>query len=586
MTHRLCSYITASSTKTSHSISSANGTNQEESNQRFNCVYTQQPNRHTITNQEASSNSKPQAEIETLADVPPVVPIPAYLVYDAFNEEIDAIVVYERLMIATDLMLPQTFPNTRYLLRNFTKAQVVTPTKNSPQTKLKPSVVFLDSPPPQVNQWKSTVIPQFLPTVNLQQATLTTTNHHKSSNTPTSSSALSSSPTPPPSYNTSTSTTTPIDNQTQTPTSTIMNNNDEADNLTAAPSTVTQVGNPNYIAAALNRLAIDPPLPTVHILRPTSTLQPHLQSPLPSEPTTPQPETQPTNIMPPTNNILLNRNTPPSFNQPSSQQQNQLLEQTAAIVMQAMQAFEDMKAKQRTSANTTANSSERNPFLLTANNNNELNIPQFSYDRLMNQCGIAPREEDGIPHFHRVLAIPGLSKAERKSVIKKVFTEQVWYREAKVRPYTTLVSMIDKRDFKEETIGSTCRSAAKGLTIFAVPTMSDLDYNKINDTAEALEKATTTTVRDISSSSFQAESPKTFAQLLTLIKRFVNVLFGVFGKFCPLLLELDKIIKFLEEYGDTAISRMTRNTSVWPQYPGSSICNPAILVQNLYVISQ
>ena len=241
------------------------------------------------------------------------------------------------------------------------------------------------------------------------------------------------------------------------------------------------------------------------------------------------------------------------------QQQTQLLEQTADVVIQAMYAFEDMKKKRRVSARTSDPPENNHQFNVDICNN-ELNMPQFSYDRLLSQCGIAPGEEDGIPHFHRLLAIPGLSKAERKSIIKKTFTEQVWYREAKVRPYSTLVTMVDKRDFEEDTLGSTRRSAAKGLTIFAVPTMSDLEYNKINDTADALEKATTTTVKDISSSSFQAESLKTFAQLLTLIKRFVNLLYAIFGKFCPLLLELDKVVKFLEEYGETAISRMSKNT--------------------------
>ena len=77
-----------------------------------------------------------QTEIERQADVPPVVSIQACLVYDSSDGEIDAMIVYERFMVIMENLLPRTFPNTRCLIRNFLKAQVVTPTKNSLKTNL------------------------------------------------------------------------------------------------------------------------------------------------------------------------------------------------------------------------------------------------------------------------------------------------------------------------------------------------------------------------------------------------------------------------------------------------------------------
>ena len=238
-----------------------------------------------------------QAEVETVADIPPVFPIPAHLVYDLFNQEMDAMVLYERFMVALDLLLPQTFPNTRYLLRNFTKAQVVTPTKKSPQTKLDPTI-FLDSLPPQANQWKSTVISQFLPDINLHQSTSTPTNTHPSSNTSTPSYPQSATTTPSPSTHTSTSTNTPVTTQIQTPTPTptTVNNNNNNNNSTNRPNSPTSEPQtePAVIAEALNRLTIDPPIPTVHIPHMAPNVLQTQHSPLPSASTTPQPNVNPT----------------------------------------------------------------------------------------------------------------------------------------------------------------------------------------------------------------------------------------------------------------------------------------------------
>ena len=151
-----------------------------------------------------------------------------------------------------------------------------------------------------------------------------------------------------------------------------------------------------------------------------------------------------------------------------------------------------------------------------------------------------------------------MGKADKTSLVKLWIKENVYYQDAKVQPYTLLVTMAINRDFDEDLSMLTRRSAARGLTIFAVPTLSDIEYNRINKLAAALEQATQTTVKDITTNSFEAQAPKSFFQLLKLTKCFANLLFALFGSSCPLFQELQKIIGFLQDYGDTAISAMMR----------------------------
>ena len=92
--------------------------------------------------------------------------------------------------------------------------------------------------------------------------------------------------------------------------------------------------------------------------------------------------------------------------------------------------------------------------------------------------------------------------------------------------------------------------------------MSQAAVNKINDHYDAVETATQVTVKEVTSASFEAVAPQTFHELTRIIKRFSNLLFALFGKLCPLLIEMEKILEELQEYSEQAIASMSIRTLV------------------------
>ena len=66
----------------------------------------------------------------------------------------------------------------------------------------------------------------------------------------------------------------------------------------------------------------------------------------------------------------------------------------------------------------------------------------------------------------------------KKAATKSELRENVLHNDARVVPIAPLLLMIIKREFEEEISGSCRKTAAKGLTIFAVPTMSQAAVNR------------------------------------------------------------------------------------------------------------
>ena len=104
-------------------------------------------------------------------------------------------------------------------------------------------------------------------------------------------------------------------------------------------------------------------------------------------------------------------------------------------------------------------------------------MPRFRYSCLLTQCGLSVGDESLLPKLWEKLAEKGMTKSVRKSVIKQALAENVWYPDAKVKPYATLVTMIMARDFKDDTSLSCCQSAARSF-----PSTPFLPYQMWNTT--------------------------------------------------------------------------------------------------------
>ena len=183
--------------------------------------------------------------------------------------------------------------------------------------------------------------------------------------------------------------------------------------------------------------------------------------------------------------------------------------------------------------------------------------------RLIVMCGLPTNASLSLlPYvWHRIAKNKG-DLQQKKSAVRSELRDNVLHNDARVIPIAPLLIMIIKRDFEEEIIGSCRKTAAKGLTIFAVPTMSQAAVNKINDHYDAVETATQVTVKEVTSASFEAVAPQTFHELTRIIKRFSNLLFALFGKLCPLLIEMENILEELQEYSEQAMTSMTVRTLV------------------------
>ena len=157
------------------------------------------------------------------------------------------------------------------------------------------------------------------------------------------------------------------------------------------------------------------------------------------------------------------------------------------------------------------------------------------------------------------LAEKNLQGGDKKLIVRRHIQERIYYTDGKFVPLAALVQAIVRREFEEETSKSSRASAAKGLTPFAIPLLSDDETDRINEQAQALESATSTTVSDIAATKILAEAPKSYTHLLKLLKRFGNLLFALFGKLCPLFKEVNFLVEELEDHSDTAQAAMSRS---------------------------
>ena len=217
--------------------------------------------------------------------------------------------------------------------------------------------------------------------------------------------------------------------------------------------------------------------------------------------------------------------TPPTAITPFKQKQVQdlTLEQFVTVVATTAQtAIETAKEAATTKEQKTEKVSEN------------LGMCKTTYARLLLWCGLSPGEDDEIPALWKLLSDKEMKTPMKKSIINQWIASHEYFEDTKVIMYAPLTKMIVDMDFEEDTTRASRKSAAKGLTPFAVPTLSDSEVDAIEDFAEAMEVATQTTVKDIEKSGIMAEGPKSFSGLKIILRRFANLLNALFGIHCPL----------------------------------------------------
>ena len=182
----------------------------------------------------------------------------------------------------------------------------------------------------------------------------------------------------------------------------------------------------------------------------------------------------------------------------------------------------------------------------------KLNISDSAFTRLLTMCGVTRSCADELPEIWTQLAEKKATNSDKEATVRACLSSNIKWKEAKVYPLSSIVTMIIKRSFEGEHSMSTLASATKGLTPFAVPCMTNEAIDAYNTTILAVRQATSTTVADIKATKQKATCPSTMDGLILVIKRFGNLLSVLFTEDCPLFIVVEEIIHDMELYEITA----------------------------------
>ena len=190
-----------------------------------------------------------------------------------------------------------------------------------------------------------------------------------------------------------------------------------------------------------------------------------------------------------------------------------------------------------------------------------LGLPTSTYENLLAMCGLPKSEEKSIPSLWKSLAEKKLNKAEKNDLIRYALQNQILYKGCKVPCIQPIINMIRERNFQGEQSISSLVSAVKGLSPFAVPQFTQQQIDLHNEYALDLEQATLKSRGELAANKLQCSLPTSFEQLVKQLKRFANLIFAVFGAYSPLLIAIQNVIGELEEYNETAIGKITREST-------------------------
>ena len=175
-------------------------------------------------------------------------------------------------------------------------------------------------------------------------------------------------------------------------------------------------------------------------------------------------------------------------------------------------------------------------------------------------CGLREGEEDLLPEWFETTNEKGQNDNTRNQVIIATL-KNILFEDAEIPVTAPLLLMIRKRKWLSDDPTATYRTAAKGLSIYAVAPLSEDEVALINDTMEALEQATTTTAKEYKDvTRIKAKVPDDAHDFLLLVKTFANLLYALFGSNCPLYLHVRKMIKAFTAYNRTALKAMSKAT--------------------------
>ena len=187
-------------------------------------------------------------------------------------------------------------------------------------------------------------------------------------------------------------------------------------------------------------------------------------------------------------------------------------------------------------------------------------------------CGKDPNDHHSLlPQWFQDCAEKGMTEAYRLCLIRKHIMVTYKYDDAEIPITSTLLKNINKRNWlgKDGNIKRpSLINACEGISPFVVLDLDEDEVAKINETEDALTRASTVTIQDITNLK-KKQTPKIPASaedFMLLLKRFANLLVALFSEDCPFFKCIEKIIKALKEFSRLArnkMSQMTKASILW-----------------------
>lgn len=181
-------------------------------------------------------------------------------------------------------------------------------------------------------------------------------------------------------------------------------------------------------------------------------------------------------------------------------------------------------------------------------------------------CGKDPNDHHTLlPQWFQDCAEKGMTESFKMRIIRKHIMLNVKYDDAEIPVTATLLKNINKRNWlgKDGNIKRpSLLNANEGLSPFTVLDLDEDEVARINDTEDALTRASTVTMQDIANlkKKLTPKIPQTSDEFMLLLKRFANLLFALFSDDCPFFKCIEKIINALKEFSRVARDTMTTVT--------------------------
>jgi hypothetical protein len=201
-----------------------------------------------------------------------------------------------------------------------------------------------------------------------------------------------------------------------------------------------------------------------------------------------------------------------------------------------------------------------------------LGMSQQEFESTLIMCGKDPSSHYSLlPQWFQDCAEKGMTDSFRMRIIRKHIMLHQKYDDAEIPITATLLKNINKRNWlgKDGNIKRpSLLNASEGLSPFIVLDLDEDEVARINDTEDALTRASAVTMQDIANlkKKLIPKIPATADDFMLLLKRYANLLFALFSEDCPFYKCVVKIVDALKEFSRVAreaMSTITKASILW-----------------------